>query len=206
MASFVFKTDIFKEYQCQNHVDLGIDLESLFKVLKVVTKDDLLGFEILKDNLLSVQIKNPNTGKEWCFDLKLMEIDSEELTIPPLPDGWRVVVDSDEFLNNVKTMGEFGDDVEIGCTDGKMYFRVCGEMANAMVSNNTNCTWQGDESNKENVILKFTSRLIKQYGSGKKITKEIYFTLAPDHPIMIRYNITDNSTIDMFVAPKLGDD
>lgn len=206
MTSFIFKTDVFTFFQCDTPIDIGIDMASLYKALKVVTKDDILGLEVMKNDVLSIQIKNPKTEKEWCFDMKLMDIDTEELDVPPLPDGWRVTIDASEFLTNVTTMSDFGDDIEVGCSDGKMFFRVCGDMANAMVGNNTQSHWQGNNDEKQNVLLKFTTKLLKQYGSGKKIAKDINFILAPNHPIMLRYNITENSVIDMFIAPKMSDD
>lgn len=206
MASFKLSTDVFQYYECNESINLGLNLETICKVLKVITKGDVLGIESgLNLDKISVQIKNDDTKKEYIFDLKLMDIDGEELDVPPIPDGWRITIDSDEYLKNMTTMMDFGDSVEIGCSDDKMYFKVSGDTADVMISNTTSCTWHGDMSLKQNIISKFTSRLMKQYGSGKKIAKQIHFVLANDQPLLIRYNITENSVVDMFIAPKIDD-
>lgn len=204
MASFTLSTDVFALYECHHTVDLGIDLANLFKVLKVVTnKDDVIGLETIQQDRLSVQIKNSKTEKEYVFDLKLIDIDVEELEIPPTPDGWQVSIDASEFLKNVTIMTDFCDTIEIGCSDGKMYFMAKGDMADAMASTGADCKWVGDDATKSNVVLKFSSMLIKQYGSGKQITDKVNFVVAPEHPILIQYKITDNSYVEMFIAPKM---
>ena len=207
MASFKLGPDVFDIFEYNNDIDLGLNLETLHKILKVVTKGDELGLESNDNNTdqVTITIKNADTKKEYMFDMKLMDIESEELEVPPLIIGWRVSIDSSEFLKNVSVLMDFGDSIEIGCTDGKMYFKMEGDIANAMICNETTCEWVGNQTLKKDVISKFTGRLLKMYGSGKKITKNIQFVIAPDQPITIRYNITENSCINMFIAPKVID-
>lgn len=205
MASFKLSCDVFTLYECNEDVILGLDLEVLYKILKVITKDDILEFHTDREDLLTIRINNKSTDKEFEFDMKLMVIDAEELEVPPHPDGWRVVIDSGEFFKNMSIMADFGDSVTIGSTDGKMYFKVDGDSANATIGDKTESTWDGDALSKTNVMLKFSTRLVKQYGSGRKITSTIKFILAPEHPIIIQYEISENSYISMFIAPKISD-
>lgn len=206
MVSFQFKSDMFKLYECTNAVDMGIDITQLYKILKVVSNDDMFGLELVKDHILSIQIKNTKRDKEWFFEMKLMDIDSEELDIPPQPDGWRALVNTSDFLSNVSTMSEIGDDIEIGCSGGKLCLRSCGEMTSALVANSLPCEWHGNQEDMGDVILKFTTKMIRMYGSGRRISETFEIILSPEHPIMIRYNITENSSIVIFVAPKISDD
>ena len=205
MASFNFALDMFSKYECPQAIDIGIDFTHMTTILKVIEKDDLLGMELLNGDKLSLQVKNPKTKKEWCFDLKLMDIESEELEIPPSPSGWYVNMDSTEFSKNIGTIANFSDVIHIGCTDGKLLFKADGDMANAMLSTETDCKWVGEESEKQNVILNFTSKLLSKYSSGKTLSKNIEIVLAPDHPIMIRYLLTSNSFVQFFIAPKIED-
>jgi proliferating cell nuclear antigen len=215
MASFSFYSDMFSFYECNETIDLGVDLNNLFKILKVIVKDDYLGFETLKEDQLSVQIKNPKTEKEWYFDLKLMDIESEEMEIPDTPTGWQVVFSSDEFAKNISTMAQFGDSINVGTTDGKLLLMADGEMSNATLSNNANCEWvenkemtemTGEHIDKHDVKLKITSRLLSKYGAGKNLSKEVIIHVSPDCPIMIKYPLTEQSQVFFFIAPKMDDD
>jgi proliferating cell nuclear antigen len=208
MASFILTHDVFTLFECNENIELGINLLNLVKVLKVVSKDDLLGIETYQDcsDTMSVQIKNATTNKEYVFTLKLMNIDVEELQIPPIPDGWHVTLNTDEFLKNVSIMTDFSNTIGIECTAEKVIFRVNGDLTNAIISNDAKCEWVGDLENQKNVTFNVMSRLIKQYGSGKKVSPSIHLILAPDHPIIIRYIISETSDVNMFISPKIIDE
>lgn len=207
MACFYFNIDMFMTYQCNNRIILGIDFANLTKILNVAEKDDLIGFETIRDDQLSVQIKNVKTNKEWTFDLKLMEIDCDEgLQIPEMPPGWIINFDSTMFSKNVKTMESFGDCVYIGINDGKLMFRAEGDLSNAMLDTNEICRWTGnDMADARNIIIKVTSKLLSKYGSGKTLADRIELFITEDQPIRVRYLLSDNSYVMSFIAPKIED-
>lgn len=208
MACFYFNVDMFIMYQCNNHITLGIDFTNLTKILSVVEKDDLIGFETIRDDQLSVQIKKVKEDKEWTFDLKLMEIDNgDALQIPEMPPGWIINFDSTMFSKNVKTMESFGDCIYIGINDGKLMFKVEGDLSNAMLDTNEKCTWTGNDiSEAQNIIVKVASKLLTKYGSGKTLNDRIELFIANDQPIRVRYLLSDKSYVMSFIAPKIEDD
>lgn len=204
MVCFEFTSDMFSYYECNDTIILGVNFVSLSRILKVVEKDDMVGIETISNDKLSVQIKNKNSGKEWCFDLKLMEIDSDELEIPPLPDGWRIKFNTLEFAKDISTMSSFSDIIEIGIKDGKLVLKADGDIGSAILDATASHEWVGDTTASTDVVLHFTSTLLTKYGSGKNLASSITILLAPDHPLMLKYDMGGGMMM-AFIAPKMED-
>lgn len=206
LVKFNLLEDVFTDFVCTTPVEFGIHLETFYKILKVANNKDILSIEYNSNDLsLHVSIVNNETNVKWSFQLKTMDIDCEKMSVPSIPAGWQIFLSHTELGNNLKTLCDFGDSIEIVCsTDNCITFETTSDIKNVHVVVPANCKWVQNNSFSiigENVRNTFSSKFLKLYGDGRKFSDKIKFHLCQDFPLFIEYQIADKSTLTVIIAP-----
>lgn len=72
-------------------------------------------------------------GKKSTFDLKMLDIDAEQLVIPNAEHIASVTMDSQEWAKNMRNLSSIAEIVEIEVFDGKITFRTMGDETDGYV-------------------------------------------------------------------------
>ncbi|OMJ17436.1 Proliferating cell nuclear antigen, partial [Smittium culicis] len=98
LSSFLLRADGFDPYRCDRNLSLGIKFSTLSKILKCAGNDDVV---IIKyeddDDILSLVFKDSKNERISEFSIKLLDIDSEYLSIPEQEFECKVSMSSSEF-------------------------------------------------------------------------------------------------------------
>lgn len=129
LVHLLLRDDGFDKYQCERNSILGINLQSLSKVLKIVENTDSLSLRHDDDNDV-VTLVSENTDKTRCceYQLKLLEIEAEAMGIPEMDYRSTVTLSSAEFAKIVRDMSVFGDTVTIAITREGVKFSSTGDI------------------------------------------------------------------------------
>ena len=75
----------FEEYYCEKKTNIGLNMNNLFKLIKIMGNNDILNLYIEKNdmNRLGIRIYNENKNTQTTFKLNLLDISEEEINIPP---------------------------------------------------------------------------------------------------------------------------
>jgi proliferating cell nuclear antigen len=229
MVNLQLGLDMFTTYECEEVFNVDMDLKNLFIAISLVTKGSILGMgsDPKKPDRIHVEIntvgstktiddggvkrKVKGANKEYSFELKLMDIDVDIFEIPDeLPCGWRVVVDNTDGIlgTNIGKFSEFGDCTKLGCDGKELFIESDGDVGEAIVRIEAECEWWGGTDNEEPRPLKssLNSRMVKIYSSGRNICKDIHLFIGGDNPTMIQYKLYPQSTMNMYIAPRVMDD
>ncbi|KAH8091828.1 proliferating cell nuclear antigen, N-terminal domain-containing protein [Cristinia sonorae] len=146
----------FKAFRCDRPIPLGVNLNSLTKVLKCAKDDDICILKAADDaDLLSLTYEARNSDRIAEYDMKLMDIDSDKLGIPDTDYDARVTMPSSEFGRIVRDLSQLGESVRIEVSKEGVRFLTEGEAANG------------------NILLKQTEAVGKiSKGSSSKAKKE----------------------------------
>ncbi|KAF9221160.1 proliferating cell nuclear antigen [Gyrodon lividus] len=124
----------FKKYRCDRPMPLGVNLGSLTKVLKCAKDDDICVIKASDDaDVLNLVYEARNSDRIAEYDMKLMDIDSENLGIPDTEYDARVTMPSSEFTRIVRDMSLLGESVRIEVSKEGVRFASDGEAANGSV-------------------------------------------------------------------------
>ena len=144
----------FKKYRCDRPMPLGVNLNSLTKVLKCAKDDDICIIKASDDvDVLNLVYEAKSTYPFSLFftsflricpcfidsdriaeyDMKLMDIDSESLGIPDTEYDARVTMPSGEFTRIVRDLSLLGESVRIEVSKEGVKFASEGEAANGSV-------------------------------------------------------------------------
>ncbi|THH28941.1 hypothetical protein EUX98_g5249 [Antrodiella citrinella] len=124
----------FKSYRCDRPMPLGVNLNSLTKVLKCAKDDDLCILKATDDaDILSLTYEARNSDRIAEYDMKLMDIDSDKLGIPDTDYDARVTMPSVEFGRIVRDLSQLGESVRIEVSKEGVRFFTEGEAANGNI-------------------------------------------------------------------------
>merc|ERR1719262_1152548 len=83
LVALMLRESAFMEYKCDRPVSLGMNIDALSKVFKLCGPNDSLKIRYSNDaDLISFQCESQEDDRISDFDLKLMEIESEQMEIP----------------------------------------------------------------------------------------------------------------------------
>jgi len=110
LCALTMNSNGFDHYRCDKPVTLGVNTTNLAKILKCAGNDDIvtLKSEEETDNLTMI-FESPNQDRISDFELKLMDIDSEQLGIPETEYKCTVRMPSAEFQRIIRDLGVLGD-------------------------------------------------------------------------------------------------
>ena len=98
LVSMMLKAESFSPYRCDRNLALGINLQSLTKVLRAAQNEDILTLkaEDAPDSL-NLVFESSESDRLSEYDIKLMDIDQEHLGIPETEYAANISMPSNEF-------------------------------------------------------------------------------------------------------------
>ncbi|EPQ52950.1 proliferating cell nuclear antigen [Gloeophyllum trabeum ATCC 11539] len=124
----------FKRYRCDRPMPLGVNINSLTKVLKCAKDDDICTLKAADDgDILNLTYEARNSDRIAEYDMKLMDIDSDQLGIPDTEYDARVTMPASEFSRIVRDLSQLGESVRIEVSKEGVRFASDGEAANGSV-------------------------------------------------------------------------
>lgn len=143
-------------------------------------------------------------------ELKLMDIDNEQLGIPDTPYKCTVQMPSSEFQRIIRDLQVLGDTCTIGVTKEGIRFSVTGDLGTGNVLTRANSTGKEDEQviidMEEPVELNFALRYLNFFTKATSLSNTVIISMSPDVPVVIEYPIEESGHVKYYLAPKIDDD
>jgi proliferating cell nuclear antigen len=96
--------------RCDRNINLGLSLASLVKVLKACGSDDVLSLRALeKADTLTLMFESAKQDRVSEYELKLMDVDAEQLSIPEMEYDCTFEMSSSEFRQIVTNMSAISE-------------------------------------------------------------------------------------------------
>lgn len=199
----------FEKYHCKRKMVVGINMGSVFKLIKSVGSHDVLVFYIRDKNTseLGIRIENSEKNAVTEYKYKLLDIDAHEISMPDVVFSSVITIPSQYFQRLVRDMSNLGDTVYIKSHGDKFVLTCNGDFASqeTIIGEKTNgmtMTTKSEEEIEEKFSLKYLNLFTKSTSLCNTI--EIYMKKA--FPIILEYNVASLGYIRFCLAPKQGDD
>jgi len=186
-----FARGYFREYTISSTTVVGIKISNLVRVLKCVD-----GFMLLEcsDDEFFVMTENDK------YNLKTMDIDSEEMDVPDMDVEVEITADSSVLQKYIKNIAFFGDTIEFKTVDNEVVMKTSSDIGSVEFRMDQPVTIHGTMS------ASFASRYLVTFMKAANISKKIRINLHSELPVMFGYEFAENSFIKFFLAPKITDD
>lgn len=134
------RAEDFTEFKCKNKTyDIGVNMTNLYKLLKSTDKEDDLEMYIDSDDeqSLVLSVSSSDCSKTSDVELKLLDLDSSAVTLPPVEFDVDITMNACEFHKMCKDMSQIGPYLEIKCTANTLYFTCIGENSRKKIKHTT---------------------------------------------------------------------
>ena len=213
LVNMALHRDGFENYYCQRGISLGINLQSLTKILKCARQNDKLILQMDNNQeKLNVSFQSLESKRSSNFDIKLMDLDSEHLTIPEMEYDATVLVGSVEYQRTIHDLMTLGDNITLEVDEDSFSLSTKGEIGEGkIVLDRTD-----DEENPSDesvhlkvetpVTLTFSMKYLNNFCKATPLSSHVLLSMKKDSPLVTEYQIPNLGYVKYFLAPKIDDE
>jgi len=198
----------FAEYRCDKNMKLGIKMENFAKIIKCGTNEDTLtlSYDDNDKNKLNIKFENILSKKTVNFELALISIETENISIPVLNYTSSILMSSSYFSKICKELNSIDETISIQIKKDKINFYTNNENISGGFSDN-----QNDSTDPEihckietdcDINLPFSSRILNIVSKAGSISKQVYLYLGSKKPLLILYKFGQLGEIKFYLAER----
>ena len=199
------ESEHFEDFHCRDPQVVGVNVLSLFKLLKTIGNTDVVTLYIEKEDKHKLGIKIENKEKSIVSNskLKLLDLDEDMLTIPDVEFDSVITMPCVDFQKYCRDLSTISDIVTISSKGNvfTMYANGCfaeqeiriGETSNGLVISKREAEVSG------NFPLKYLNLFCKSSGLCSNI--ELY--LKARYPLILVFSCASLGNLKYGLAPKL---
>lgn len=201
----------FDLYRCDRSLTLGFNTTLISKILKCAGNDDSITLKAEDEaEKLTLMFENPSADRISDFEIKLSDIDTEQLGIPDTTYKCTIKMPSNEFQRIIRDMQVLGESCQISCTKEGCRFSVSGESGSGNILIRANSTDKEEDQviidMDEPVELTFSNRYLNFFTKATSLGPSVILSMSPDVPIVVEYPIENLGHVKFYLAPKIDDD
>lgn len=168
LVQMMLKCENFEVYRCNESFNMGLNMANLNKVFGAFTSGTL-SIQCEDDSeTVKFIFEDEKNNKSQKYELRLMDLDTEQLGIPEQEYEATFTMPSSEFSRIVKDLLVMGESVTISVTKGDVMFKAEGDIGKADITIKKNEAI-GGSSKKKN---KDKSKNKKKNSKKSKVKKE----------------------------------
>ncbi|KAK9845702.1 hypothetical protein WJX81_000064 [Elliptochloris bilobata] len=212
LVSMMLRSDGFDHYRCDRNISMGMNLANMAKMLKCANDKDIVTMKAEdQGDTITFMFESENQERISDFELKLMDIDSEQLGIPDTEYTATVRMPSSEFQRICKDLASIGDTVLISVTKDGVKFSTSGDIGSANITIRQSTSADKPEDNtlidmQEPVALTFALRYLNSFAKATPLSPTVTLSMSKELPVVVEYRISDIGHISFYLAPKIEDE
>jgi len=198
LLSFDLLNSSFVDYNVEEDLELGVNLDNIKQVLRRVKPSDTLVLE-LEDNRLKISLKSDNTR---TFNIPLINIEDQTQETRPLKFDAKVEMSSSLFEEAVSDIEVVSDAMDLKLEDNKLILESTDNLNHAKVEFNKSED-VSFESSGEPIRSRYSIDYLKKITKAGRLTDKITLHFSNDYPLKVEYKVVDRLSISMILAPRV---
>mmetsp|Transcript_103579 Transcript_103579/g.298299 ORF Transcript_103579/g.298299 Transcript_103579/m.298299 type:complete len:260 (-) Transcript_103579:212-991(-) len=212
LVSLLLRESAFAEFKCDRATSLGMNIDSLAKVLKMCGPSEALKLQWQADaDTVNFQCEGGEDDRIADFDLKLMQIESEHMDIPEQHYKVTAKLPSAEFQRICRDLKEFGETMQVKASKEGITFSVQGDLGAGNVLLKPREAEKPEEkvtlTVHEPVTATFALRYLVSFSKAAPLCGSVELGLGPDAPLLVKYDLenAENGHMMFYLAPKIDE-
>ena len=193
----------FEEYHCPNEINIGMNLLSVFKILKGIKNTDTISFTIYQNEENNLYITTQNTDKKATIisKIKLLDMDEKIYNIPDIDFDSFITMPSSDFQSYISDLSTISGEIEFRSNSSNFILSVVGDFAEQTIKiNETNCDTDTDKEEQHGL---FNIKYIQLFTKSTNLCGTVEIYLKSKYPLTILYNVANLGQIKYCLAPKI---
>ena len=201
--------DKFEKYQCyRDDIVAGVNMLSLFKLIKTIGSHDTVSFTIYKKTPFQLHINFSNENKNTSTDsmLKLLDINEDIYRIPDIAFDSQINMPSVDFQKYCRDLSVISDKLIIKSSKNMLELRADGDFASQCVrikqTNNGMSINNKKESADEEIIGQYALKYLNLFTKSTNLSNVVELYLMNSFPLILVYYVGNLGKLQYCLAPK----
>lgn len=213
LVNLLLRADGFENYRCDRSIPVGVNMASLAKIIRSAANEDAITLRA-DDNgeTLNLVFEAPNAGRVCDYEMKLMDLDKEQVQLPEQTYDVSVRMPSDEFQRVCRDLSAIGESCVLDASKDCIRFAVKGDLGSGSVALRSSSPV--DKEREEGVSIHMNQpsaisvslKFLNQFAKATSLSPFVKLEFARDTPMLVEYPIGDMGYVRFYLAPKVDDD
>ena len=194
----------FEKFYCKRPVTAGLNMTSLYKIIKSVKNSDIISFNIEEQNdtKLIIQIENKEKKTHIVTVLKLLDIDEDILDIPNIAFETVKTMPSNDFQSYIRELSIITTKVRLISSDNTFTLTGEGDFAETKITigDTTNNNSSNDLKKKVSSGL-FLIKYLLLFTKSTNLCTTVEIYLKSEFPLILVYNVANLGKLQYCLAP-----
>ena len=201
----------FEEYFCTDKITAGISMLNFFKLIKTMTNNDTLTLYIERadENKLGIRIENGEKNSITTYKLNLMDLNEENISIPPAAFESIITLPSSDFQKICRDMSNLSTTIEIKSVGQQLVFGCNGDFASqetVLGETDNGVQFTSCKSSEYPIQGLYSLKYLILFTKCTNLCNIINIYIKNDYPLIIKYNIASIGDIKLCLSPLTNND
>lgn len=191
----------FENFYCKQAITAGLNMTSLYKIIKSVKNSDIICFRIEENNetKLIIEIENKEKKTHIITVLKLLDIDEDILDIPNIEFETVKTMPSNDFQSYIRELSIITNKVRL--ISSLNTFTLSGEGDFAKTKITIGDTNNDEISNKKISSGLFYIKYLLLFTKSTNLCTTVEIYLKSKFPLILVYNVANLGKLQYCLAP-----
>jgi len=210
-ANIEIKNKWFSEFDCSMNHKISVDSTHLAILMSYALKHNKLelkfeeGIDADKLCINFLSSKEFKGGFEHFFELNLIDVNEYSLDIPKVDYDVEFTIPSKKLVDVLLELNTFGSDLNIKCSETLVELNANGDFTKLKVNIPIDDLDEYVINEGEDINISFSLNHLSKMCASMKLSSTINVALSLTNPMLLKYNLGDDSNVSFFIAPKISD-
>jgi proliferating cell nuclear antigen len=211
LSNISIKGKWFSQYKIEMPTKISVDSSHFAIMINYalkhnkleITFDESMDPDHLFINLLNSKEKKDNF--DHFFELALVDIEQETLGVPEVEYDVDFLMDSKKFSELMSELMVFGTNLNIKCNEELLEFNANGDTGKLKVNIPIDDLNEYSIAEGEQFDLSYSLYHIGKMCLSTKLSSQVSLSISSEYPMIIKYDLGDDSICSFYIAPKIMD-
>lgn len=201
----------FEFFHCPKKLVIGVNMLNFFKLIKTMGNSETLTLFVdnENENKLGILINNQDKNTQTIYELNLLDIPEEDISIPPIEFETELTLPSSDFQKLIRDMVNIGDNMEIKSVGSSLILNCVGDFASQnTILGETQDGLQFRHTSSEEYPIQgiFSLKYLILFTKCTNLCNQIQLYIKNDYPLIIQYTVASLGTIRLCLAPNTNNE
>ena len=201
------QSENFEYFQVSKKITIGINMLNLFKLIKTMTNSETLTLFVEKnnENQLGIIIHNSEKNSQTTYKLNLLDIQEDEVDIPPAEFETELTLPSGDFQKIIRDMINIGENIEVTSIGNQLKLICNGDFAHqetVLGETNNGLKFSTSQSPELPIQGIFSLKYLLLFTKCTNLCNQIHLYIKNDYPLIIQYAVASLGSIKLCLAPN----
>jgi proliferating cell nuclear antigen len=191
----------FEKFYCRSPMCAGLNMTSLYKIIKSVKNSDIITMYITEANTtkLHIEIENKEKKTNILTVLKLLDIDEDILDIPNIAFDTVKTMPSNDFQSYVRELSIITNKIRLESLNSTFSLSGEGDFAETkIVVGDSNSV---EIKNEHNASGTFYIKYLLLFTKSTNLCTTVEIYLKDKYPLILVYNVANLGKLQYCLAP-----